>query len=78
MSARYLIKIYWSDEDEVYVAEVPALPGCLSHGVTYEEAARNIRESMEAWIESAARHGDPVPEPDSLVSQSVPKKSVGC
>lgn len=61
---KYLTKIYWSNDDEAYVAEVPALAGCLSHGSTYEEAARNIREAMELWLESAAKHGDPVPEPD--------------
>lgn len=61
---KYLAKIYWSEEDESYVAEVPALPGCVSHGDTYEKAARNIREAMEVWLESAKRHSDPIPEPD--------------
>lgn len=69
MNPHYLIKIYWSDEDDAFVAEVPALPGCLSHGDTYAEAAQNIQESMDAWIESAQRHGDPVPEPDSLEAE---------
>ena len=61
---KYLTKIYWSDEDDCYVAEVPALRGCVSHGETYEKTARNIREAMELWLESAHRHSDPVPEPD--------------
>lgn len=61
---KYLTKIYWSDEDEAYVAEVPALQGCISHGDTYAEAARNIEEAMEAWLESASKHQDPIPDPD--------------
>ncbi|HEY5892978.1 MAG TPA: type II toxin-antitoxin system HicB family antitoxin [Chthoniobacterales bacterium] len=61
---KYLTKIYWSEESDAYMAEVPALPGCMSHGATYEEAARNIQEAMEAWTASAKKHGDPIPEPD--------------
>lgn len=62
--ARYMVKIYWSDEDDAYVAEVPALPGCVSHGETYAKAARNIQEAMDVWLASAAKHDDPIPEPD--------------
>jgi predicted RNase H-like HicB family nuclease len=61
---KYLAKIYWSEEDGCYVAEVPALKGCVSHGATYEKAARNIREAMEVWLASARRHTDSIPEPD--------------
>jgi predicted RNase H-like HicB family nuclease len=63
-NVKYLAKIYWSEEDGCYVAEVPALPGCVSHGDTFVKAARNIREAMEVWLESAHRHDDPIPEPD--------------
>jgi predicted RNase H-like HicB family nuclease len=61
---KYLVKIYWSNEDEAYVAEDPAKEGCVSHGDSYVKAARKIQEAMEAWMESAKRHGDPIPEPD--------------
>ena len=61
---KYLTKIYWSDEDDAYVATVPALRGCVSHGETFEEAAANIQEAAEAWLESAEKHSDPVPVPD--------------
>ena len=61
---RYLTRVYWSDEDEAYVAEVQALPGCVAHGDSMEEAAKAIQEATELWIESANRHRDPVPEPD--------------
>jgi len=39
------------DESGYYVAEVPALPGCLSQGTSYEEALHNIKEAMEGWLE---------------------------
>ena len=61
---RYLTRIYWSDEDDAYVAEVPALPGCVAHGATMQQAAREIGAAMELWLESAERHGDAIPEPD--------------
>ncbi len=61
---KYLTKIYWSDEDECYVGEVPAFKGCISHGATYEKTARNLQEAMEVWLDSASRHKDPIPEPD--------------
>jgi len=60
---RYEIIIYWSDEDEAFVAEVPELPGCAAHGSTQEEALRNANEAIELWIETAKEFGDPVPEP---------------
>ncbi|HWL51783.1 MAG TPA: type II toxin-antitoxin system HicB family antitoxin [Chthoniobacteraceae bacterium] len=61
---RYLTRIYWSDEDEAYMAEIPALPGCMSHGDTLAEAAANIEEAAELWLEMAEKYNDPIPEPD--------------
>jgi len=61
---KYLTKIYWSDEDDAYVATVPALRGCVSHGSTLEEAAANIHEAADLWLASAANHGDAIPDPD--------------
>ena len=49
------------DEDGVYVAEVPALPGCISQGNTRTEALTNIREAIEAYIESLTSHNEPIP-----------------
>lgn len=60
---KYEIIIYWSDEDAVFVAEVPELPGCISHGDTEESALKNIKEAIELWIETARDCGDPIPEP---------------
>ncbi len=49
------------DEDGVYVAEVPTLPGCISQGATRSEAVENIREAIAAYLESLRAHGEPVP-----------------
>jgi antitoxin HicB len=53
------------DEEGVYVAEVPALPGCISQGRTRVEAVANIKEAITAYLESLSRHGDPLPPPIS-------------
>ena len=49
------------DEDGVFVATCPALPGCVSQGQTRLEATKNIREAIEGYIKSLKKHGDPVP-----------------
>ena len=49
------------DEDGQFVAEVPALPGCISEGKTREEALANIREAIEVYIESLKAHNEPIP-----------------
>jgi predicted RNase H-like HicB family nuclease len=51
------------DEDGVFIAEVPSLPGCLSDGPTREQALRNVREAIVFYIESLKAHGDPIPPP---------------
>lgn len=63
MSYRYEIIIYWSNEDEAFVAEVPELPGCMAHGGTQEKALKNAREAIQLWIDTAKEFGDPIPEP---------------
>ena len=59
----YEIVIYWSAEDEAYVAEVPELRGCMAHGDSYEDALANAKQAAELWIDTTKEHGDPVPEP---------------
>ena len=49
------------DEDEMFVATCPALPGCVSQGCTRSEATENIREAIEGYLKSLRKHGDPVP-----------------
>jgi predicted RNase H-like HicB family nuclease len=51
------------DEDGVYVAEVPTLPGCISQGETREEAVENIKEAISAYLESLEAHDEPIPPP---------------
>jgi len=60
---RYEIIIYWSNEDQAFIAEVPELPGCMAHGVTHEEALANIKSAMELWIKTAKEFNDPIPAP---------------
>ena len=60
---KYEIILYWSDEDQVFVAEVPELPGCMAHGDTQEAALANAQEATQLWIDIALEFGDAVPQP---------------
>jgi predicted RNase H-like HicB family nuclease len=60
---KYEIIIYWSNEDQVFVAEVPELPGCMAHGRTPEAALANAHDAIQLWIDTAREFGDPIPEP---------------
>lgn len=60
---KYEIIIYWSNEDQVFVAEVPELSGCMAHGETEEQALKNIKDAIQLWIDTAREFGDQIPEP---------------
>ncbi len=60
---KYEIIIYWSKDDEVFVAEVPELPGCAAHGDTPDAALANCHEAINLWLDTAREFGRPVPEP---------------
>ncbi|MCK4910595.1 MAG: type II toxin-antitoxin system HicB family antitoxin [Thermodesulfovibrionales bacterium] len=60
---KYEVIIYWSKEDEAFIAEVPELPGCMAHGGSQEDALKNAQEAISLWIDTAKEFGDPVPEP---------------
>ena len=60
MKFRVLIE---QDEDGVFVAQVPSLPGCVSQGATRNEALRNASEAIEAYVESLRAHNEPIPPP---------------
>jgi predicted RNase H-like HicB family nuclease len=60
---KYEVIIYWSKEDNAYIAEVPELPGCAADGTTYKEALRNVETIIDEWIETARELGRPIPEP---------------
>jgi predicted RNase H-like HicB family nuclease len=63
MNSKYEIIIYWSKEDEAYVAEVPELAGCAADGKSYAEALQNVELIIEEWIETAKLSGKSIPEP---------------
>lgn len=67
---KYQITLFWSDEDGMYVAAVPELPGCSALGDTYDEALREVQVAMSLWIDTAEEFGDPVPAP--AVQQAAP------
>lgn len=60
---KYEVIIYWSVEDDAFIAEVPELPGCMAHGDTYEAALANAQEAIGLWIDTAKEFGDRIPEP---------------
>ncbi len=63
MKNRYEIIIYWSAEDQAYIAEVPELPGCMADGKTYQEALSNVEVIIQEWIETAKELKRPIPQP---------------
>ena len=60
---KYEIILYWSEEDEAFIAEVPELPGCAADGATYPEALANVQTIIEEWIEMAQELGRTIPTP---------------
>ncbi|MCX6350422.1 MAG: type II toxin-antitoxin system HicB family antitoxin [Bacteroidetes bacterium] len=59
----YEIIIYWSKDDNNFIAEVPELPGCIADGNSYTEAVKNAEIVIAEWIETALSLGRPIPEP---------------
>lgn len=53
--------IQWDSHDQIYVVEVPELPGCMTHGKTYEEALANAQEAIEVWIEAVQEANETIP-----------------
>ncbi len=63
MDVKYAIVIYWSIEDNSFIAEIPELSGCIADGETYQEALKNAEIVANEWIETARELGRPIPEP---------------
>ena len=63
MLTKYEMIIYWSEEDQAYIAEVPELAGCMADGSSYQEAVNNAERVIAEWIETAIELGRIVPEP---------------
>ena len=60
---RFEIDIFWSDEDDTYIAVVPDIPSCTAWGETYEEALTEVRTAIRGNIEVAREFGHPIPQP---------------
>lgn len=63
MTEKYEIIIFWSDEDQAFVADVPELAGCMAHGDSYEAALASVREAIGLWLDTAKEFGHSIPEP---------------
>ncbi|HKR41683.1 MAG TPA: type II toxin-antitoxin system HicB family antitoxin [Paraburkholderia sp.] len=59
----YDVIIYWSEDDQAFVAEVPELAGCSAHGASPEQALAQAQEAMTLWLDTAREFGDPIPLP---------------
>jgi predicted RNase H-like HicB family nuclease len=60
---KYEIIIYWSEEDDAFIAEVPELAGCVADGATHAEALANVDVIIQEWVETASELGRAIPEP---------------
>ena len=63
MSSKYEIILYWSADDNAFIAEVPELPGCMADGKTYQEAITNAEVIIGEWLETARELGRQIPVP---------------
>ena len=59
----YHINVFWSEEDEGWIADVPDLPGCSAFGQSPQEALAEVLQARDAWIATAKEAGDPIPPP---------------
>ena len=62
---RYPAQVFWSEDDEGFVAVAPDLPGCSAFGQTQHDALRELQDAIQAWTEAANAAGNPIPEPSA-------------
>ena len=72
MQIKYEMLIYWSQEDQAFIVEVPELPGCMADGETYQEAVQNAEIIIKEWIETARELGRDIPQPKALIPLNSP------
>jgi predicted RNase H-like HicB family nuclease len=60
---RYEMIVWWSEEDDAYVVDVPELPGCMAHGKSRRQAIKNAEDAIAFWIDTARADGAAIPEP---------------
>ncbi len=63
MDFKYELVIWWSEEDQAFLAEAPELPGCMADGLTYEDTVKNVSVVIQEWLESARELGREIPAP---------------
>ena len=66
--SHYSMRIQWSEVDNAYLVTVPELPGCVTHGATYEDAVREGQDAIESWIEANRAWDRPIPAPQTTTS----------
>jgi predicted RNase H-like HicB family nuclease len=71
MTAGYPIDVFWSEEDQVWVADVRDLAFCTAHGPTPHDAVAEVEQAAEAWLGAACPAGRPIPEPSRRVGQGL-------
>jgi predicted RNase H-like HicB family nuclease len=67
-SMLYSMNIQWDNGDKIFIVTVPELPGCVTHGKTYEEAVQQGKDAIESWLMVAKEFGDPIPQPISYAA----------
>lgn len=70
MFENYQIFIWWSDEDDCYVADIPELEGCMAHGYTPQEAEQEMKIAAKMWLDTARKYGDEIPKPRKYFNAS--------
>jgi predicted RNase H-like HicB family nuclease len=65
-NTQYSMNIQWDEDDQVFVVTVPELPGCRTHGATYEEAVRQGQDAIASWVMVATELGRPIPAPQVM------------
>jgi predicted RNase H-like HicB family nuclease len=61
--SKYELILFWSEEDQAFIAEVPELPGCMADGASYAAAVANAEKVIQEWIQTAQEMGRPIPTP---------------
>ena len=61
--SKYELILFWSEEDQAFIAEVPERPGCMADGASYAEAVANAEKVIQEWIQTAQEMGRPIPTP---------------
>jgi predicted RNase H-like HicB family nuclease len=64
----YSMIIQWDDRDDIFVVTVPELPGCMTHGKTYEEAVQQGKDAIESWLMVSRELGTPIPQPGKFAA----------